>query len=691
MYKQHFILFIVSFCLFLAWGVYSTSWYETGHLVVQGVAEGGEADLAVLWDSGAGLNEYESRNVLINIPMVAESPTQHIRIRALQEKHPSSESTNVSIIQIFIDGEEFDLKSIRSRSIFHDRLAIQLTPSAPVFEFDAVVEQHVRIVLANSYFFGKVAVDINGVSMEHDLYYSGLRYEERPYDYYLLQPDDSFHFELDLPRYQLKTLLLKNLKEDSPVLFSKISLCGESECRDLESNASTNEGQLFFQDPNQFLKRYYDPVRFWFRVLFALGNVWLVWFVLSLVHRSGGVFSFFFHKSKRYFWGITLLFGTINSIFLATFWPGVMSVDSLFIWRASGLPEVYINSHPILNLFFYMYLRGIWNNPAVIPVTQILLTSLLIAYVFDKIRKAGVSAWFLAPFLLLLVCSLPIILYNTALWKDVPFALLVVAWGMYFAFARRSKSGQDWCFTFNYLCVFLLAYICLGFFRHNGLVYLVVVPLFWGIIGPFSWKKGAIYSLIAVVLVSGLLLAMAQIKSIGGLDFLSTSLRQHTMFLKKSSLATELVRTGKDYFQIFDMEKEGAISDKWHFYLNDRYAWDYFKKTDLSDYFAFQPHSATFPKLKKDIIKISTASYEKPWKYLVWNPLHMLIILPLVLICFKWFPATALFSCFLLSGILPLLALNIFNWRYYYFFFFGLYFIFPLIMYDSQQKKGGHY
>ncbi len=659
--------------------------------MVQGIAERGEADLAILWDSGEGFSEYESHKVLVNIPRVTESPAQHIRIRALQEKHPVSESTHVSIIRIFIDGVEVDLKSIRPRSIFHDRLAIQLTPSDPVFEFDAVIKQHVRVVFANSYYFGKVAVDINGVSMQHDLYFPGLRYEERSYDYYLFQPDGSFRFELNLPRYQLKTLVLKNLKKESPVSFSNISLCGVSECRDLKPDIRGDDGQLVFLNPNQFLKRYYDPVRFLLRVLFALGNVWLAWFVLALVRRSGGVIPFFFHKSKRYFWGIALLFGMVNSVFLVTFWPGVMSIDSLFIWRSSGLPEVYLNSHPVLNLIFYMYLRGIWNNPAVIPVTQILLSSLLIAYVFDKIRKAGVSVCALTPLLLLLVCSLPILLYNTALWKDIPFALLVVAWGMYFAFIYADKDRRPWHFSVGYWCVFLLAYFFLGFFRHNGLVYLLVVPVFWGIIGPFSWKKGAVYSLMAIVLASGVLLTMTQIKSIGGLDFLSTSLRQHSRFLKKTSLTRELVRTGKDYFQVFDMEKEGAVSDKWHFYLKDRYAWNFMKRTELSDYYPFRPLTVNLSNLRKSITKMYMFSYEKPWKYLVWNPIHMLIILPLVIICFRWFPATALFSCFLLSGILPLLALNIFNWRYYYFFFFGLYFIFPLILFDFQIKKGKRY
>jgi hypothetical protein len=686
MNKNNYIFLIVCFFLFLAWGVFSTGWYESAQLRIKGTAEQAKADLAFRWDSGEGLNDYESRHILVNVPYL-EGSKQHIRIRALQEKHPASESTNVSIIRIILDGEEFDLKSVRPLSIFHDRLAIQLTPEQPVFEFDASVKENIRIVFANSYYFGKVAVEINGVSSTQNLYTSSGRYDERPYDYHLLQPDGAFQFDLDLPRYRIKRLYLQNKDPGNPVSFTDVSICHENTCKALEPDAQSSDSQLFFRKPNQSLKRYFDPVRFLFRVTFALLNTLFLWQLMILVRKSKGAMPFLRQGNSAYFWGFALIFAAVNSIVLAPFWPGVMSQDSLIIWRASGIPGVYLNDHPILNQIFYMYLRGFWNNPAVVPITQIAATSLLVAFVFDRIRKAGVALWLLLPLFLLLLCALPVHLYNIALWKDIPFALLAAAWGIFFVFTCDSKGDERRFISVTSWSVLLLAYIFLGFFRHNGLVYLAVVPFFWMLLGPFSWKRGAVYSLSALVLAFGLLWSMNHIRAIGGLDFLSTSLTQHTMFLKQTSLSKEGLRIGGDYFQVFDMDKEGTVSDKWHSYLDDRYSWNFLLESGLSDSYPYVAKKTSFPELREIIKTIYFASYEKPWKYLIWNPLHMLILIPLVLVGFRWFPSAAIFSGFLLCGIIPIVVINIFNWRYYYFFYFGLYFILPLIVFDMQKKE----
>lgn len=682
-----YLCIFFGFLLFLAWGVFSTGWYEPARLQVKGTAERGRAGLALRWDSGAGLNEYESRTVLVNVPRREGAERQHIRISALQEKHPASASVNVSIIRIIIDGEDFDLKSVRPRSIFHDRLALHLTPDQPVFEFDAPIKEHVRIVFANSFYFGRVAVEINGIARTHDLYTASGRYDEKPYDYYLLQPDGSFQFAAELPRYRIKRLYLQNSDPGYPVSLATVSLCREDDCTVLPPDPSSSTSTWFFRQPNGSLKHYFDPVRFSFRVLFALVNVWLLWQLVTLIRQAKGVIPFFLDRSRRSFWGVAFLFAVVNGVVLAPFWPGIMSPDSLAIWRASGLPDVYLNTHPILNQIFYMYLRGLWNHPAVVPVTQILASSLLVAFIFARILKSGVSFWLLAPLFLLLLFSIPIHLYNLALWKDVPFALLVTAWGFFFAFASRRSGDGGYHFSASQWGLLLLAYLLLGFFRHNALVYMVAVPFFWMLLSPIAWKKTLAVSLSALVLTGGLLWSMSQIRAFGGLEFLSTSLTNHTMFLKQTSWSQEVVRVGKGYFQMFDMGKDKTVSDKWHAYLEDRYAWNFLKETELADYYPYVDSKTSFPQLRKTILDIYKASYESPWKYVIWNPLPMLFLVPCVLLGFRWFPSAAIFSGFLLFGVIPLLAIDIFNWRYYYFFYFGLYFILPLMLFDLRDKR----
>ncbi|NTW87909.1 MAG: hypothetical protein HGB26_02015 [Desulfobulbaceae bacterium] len=359
------------------------------------------------------------------------------------------------------------------------------------------------------------------------------------------------------------------------------------------------------------------------------------------------------------------------------------------IWRASGIPEVYLNDHPVLNQLFYMYLRTIWNNPAVVPVVQIVATALLVAFAFNKMRRAGVASALLLPFYLLILFALPLHLYNIVLWKDIPYALMVTVWGFFFVFTYSRKDANRWRFSVRQWGGLLLAYLALCFFRHNGLVYLVVVPFFWLLLGPYAWRKGLGYFFFSLLVAAGLLWTMSHIRTFGGLSFLSTSLQQHTMFLQQTTLPREAMRVGSGFFQVFDMEKEKTVSDKWHYYLEDRYSWNYLQQTGLSDYYPYVDRKPYFPKLRQAILEVYRASYEKPWQYFLWNPFHMLIFVPFVLLGFRWFPSAAIFSGFLLCGVIPLLVINIFNWRYYYFFYFGLYFILPLMFFDIRRKRGG--
>jgi len=54
-----------------------------------------------------------------------------------------------------------------------------------------------------------------------------------------------------------------------------------------------------------------------------------------------------------------------------------MSVDSLKVWQAAILPDVYLNDHPVLNVLLYKYLYQLWGNPAIVAVAQVILMALL--------------------------------------------------------------------------------------------------------------------------------------------------------------------------------------------------------------------------------------------------------------------------------------------------------------------------
>jgi len=176
-------------------------------------------------------------------------------------------------------------------------------------------------------------------------------------------------------------------------------------------------------------------------------------------------------------------------------------------------------------------------------------------------------------------------------------------------------------------------------------------------------------------------------ETIGGLGFLTNTLKSHERKFMKRSFSKEIIRTGTEYFYVLDMDYKKATSDKWHYYLSDRYAWNFLKRSGFGDYFPFSEKPNKVPQIREFILDIYDASYKKPWKFLVWDPVFLVGLVPLVIGGFFWFPRSAVFSVFLISGAIPLVLLGILNWRYFYFFYFGLQFLMPLMILDWKLGR----
>lgn len=675
----------VLFLLILAKGLWSSAWYDSGVLRVIGQADAGAADITVKWDSGGGYNTYEKKKVAL-VPSQKDNSLQHIKIAALGVKHQGSEGISVSLLNVYLDSQEFDLATVRPRSILRDRLAIQLTEKNPVYEFYAEANKQIRLVFAHSYYFGQVLVEINGVPFHYDNFSPSGRYDVVSYDYYLVQPDNSFYFEVSLPRYQIERISFLNSNKELPVVLSSASLCEKEICEDLELKSGSNGAINQLIEPNRNMKHFFDPIRFVLRCLSALITIYIFKAVLTTISRSGGWRAMVMNKERPFFWILFLSGCSINLLFLIAFWPGVMSQDSIMIWRAAGLPDIYMNHHPVLNMLFYMFLKGIWNNPAIVCVVQIGMSWFLVSYYFYWIYRQGVKAIYLVPFFLVCCFSLPIHLYNISLWKDNQFSFLVVLWaGLFVWIVHRTRREVH--FGVKYLILLLILYIGIGFFRYNGMVYWVIIPVLFFLVGIFDWKKTIIVSCSFLFLVSSMAFVMKNIETIGGLGFLTSTLESHEREFKKKGVANEIIRTGTEYFYILDMDYEKSTPDKWHSYLSDRYAWSFLERSGFGDYFPFAEQLNIAPQIREFVLKIYKESYNTPWKFLVWNPLFLVGLVPVVILCFFWFPRAAVFSVFLISGALPLVLLGILNWRYFYFFYFGLHFLIPLMILDRKLDR----
>ena len=75
------------------------------------------------------------------------------------------------------------------------------------------------------------------------------------------------------------------------------------------------------------------------------------------------------------------------------------------------------------------------------------------------------------PFYFLFITSIPVGVYTITLWKDIPFALLVVFWAFWFVKLRfEKKEGVALPKRNGHSVPFVMA---MGLFRYNGVVYFV--------------------------------------------------------------------------------------------------------------------------------------------------------------------------------------------------------------------------
>jgi hypothetical protein len=404
--------------------------------------------------------------------------------------------------------------------------------------------------------------------------------------------------------------------------------------------------------------------------------------LLRLYSRLGGLRGCIFAQGRQWFWLMLLVSLTVFGTWLAAFWPGVMSVDSMKIWRAASLPDMYINDHPLLNVILYKYLRHLWNNVALVPITQVLLTSLLIAWFGFWLYRQGVSKSIL---LLFVLSSIPVGLYNVVLWKDIPFALLVVFWACSLVKLWHEKQQNQLSWTVERSCALILLGLSLGLIRHNGLIYFAVLPVLLLVLGLMPLKK-ALTGLAVLVLTAGISFALLQSRIVDS-GFFARSIQGYTGMLKLESVAKDVKRTIHDSATVLDINTPEYQSSKFHYYFQDRYAWWFLLHSGWWDMYPYQKESVQFPALHKAALHVYEHSYEKPWIWLTWNPVWLLALLPLLTLLFRWFPATAVLGTMLMAGTLPLVYLHILNWRYYYFLYFGLLFLPAFISLDFACRR----
>ena len=636
--------------------------------------------LAVRWDSGQGFNNYEER--LFHPDILPQNGQVHIRFGAAGRRYPASLSKEVVCAAVIVDGKKFNFRDIAKQLVnAYGELHFN---KHDVFSFTVKAQSHIAFRFRTDTSSGVAFVELNGKRTEYDLYMANVEAKFKQLDFWLLQPDGSFKVEADLPRYPIRRLEIVNSRAGESFSLTAAELHGKGKIIDLLRGQPAALGSFSIDRPLQEMRSFFQPLQFFQQIIFALLSTWLLMALLRLGKETGSLRNCFAAKQRYWFWlmlaGSLTIFGT----WLAAFWPGLMSIDSMKIWRAAVLPDVYLNDHPLLNVFLYKYLHHLWHDPAVVPVAHVLLTSLLAAWFGFWLHRQGAALPMVLLWLLFLLCSVPVGVYNVILWKDVPFALLTVFWACILVKLRQEKAQHRLRWTGQRSFALLLAGISLGFIRHNGLVYLAALPALLLLLRLVPLKK-ALFGLTSLLLAAGLIFSVLQ--QAGKTKFLDEELHKYISQLSAQRLAEDAVRTAQDYMTVLNINQSCQKWDKFHHYFQDRQAWWFLRLSGWQDVYPYQKTEPPFPTLNSTALHIYEKSYDKPWIWLTWNPVWLLTLLPVLTLLFRWLPNTAVLGAVLLAGALPLVYLRIFNWRYYYFLYFGLLFLPAFVMLDCACRK----
>lgn len=152
-------------------------------------------------------------------------------------------------------------------------------------------------------------------------------------------------------------------------------------------------------------------------------------------------------------------------LYFFAFYPGTMTPDSLAQWGQAHSYE-WNNWHPIVHTWFITALLQIWDSPAIIALSQILIMSLIWAYSMKSIEKKGLT--FIALILFSMVAAAwPVLgIFSITLWKDILYSFVLFLFCV-LVFNMVFTRGH-WLDQKRHLLLLFITSLAVVFFRHNG-------------------------------------------------------------------------------------------------------------------------------------------------------------------------------------------------------------------------------
>lgn len=291
---------------------------------------------------------------------------------------------------------------------------------------------------------------------------------------------------INLPQLGLKQIKLQRKNTEDNIQIDSLIIKFSNKEETLSFTKDNDNLFLAQIDPKSLQKNH--PVLILVQILLALFLAWLAFEFLGLKTRYrrknwAALFKYIFLEEKHWvFWLMFLGALIVFSFWLLGQWPGAVSPDSLYqLFQTKTL--ILEDAHPYLHTFYMLFLMQFYDSFGSIAIFQILATAALGSYVFYFVNKNGLRWFLVLPFYLGFIFSIPIGLFNVVIWKDVPFSVLVAFWGFYLFYLGFQKSlGAPVKLSLKKIIVLSFLFILMTLIRHNGPLYLIVLPLIilWG-------------------------------------------------------------------------------------------------------------------------------------------------------------------------------------------------------------------
>ena len=338
--------------------------------------------------------------------------------------------------------------------------------------------------------------------------------------------------------FSIKQILLINKKTQRQTVFDF-------------SNNNKYEIPQFFQNNER---------PFFFFLLSILSSCFIIYFFLFV--QRNVLFSIHF----VFLFAFAVLFWTL---WLAAFWPGWFTNDSI-----STLNEIarlqFDNWHPFVYALYVMFFKQ-FGSIGFVPISQVLLTAFIIAYIFDWCIRQGINKKVAYGIFFVFVLLPPIPVFNLMIWKDVPFSLAILYFSACVFFGKNDKEngGKGLCLHWIYIPLVFVLMTLLIFSRHNGIIYILAAPIF----GYFCISKKT-YPCFLACFLSVLLLFKIVVPSVMGISEVKTS----SLFLTRSVLS---IMTSPSFFSetyLEDIKKvEEAMQLPWD-YIKEKYPTNFFEE-----------------------------------------------------------------------------------------------------------------